>query len=329
MVLYAQLLVLLLIGRRFLVANFQYTADIMSYILFKAGEKTDGTSDFDAKALEYINSAYRKIWTGGGEFDVDINEDWTWLRSRSTFTLQTKITTGTVSVTNNSTTATLSATQATDVDNYYFKVDGHEDVFRISSHTGGSDTLTLDSVYTGDTDTAASYTLFKLDYTLASDAIEILSPMRVNRTNGNDGKVNGVSLNRLPPLQNVVGGVPNRFAYVDDTTIMFNKYAEDELIRVSYWYKKRPADLTDSGSEEPEVPLRHRHVIGNIALFDLLTDMNDDRAETYGLAAKQGLLAMSRENQSRISMMDGTFGAVLPRWDLLSTSNYEQEPYQS
>ena len=310
-------------------ANFKYTSDIIGYILFKAGEKIDGTSDYDSKAVEYVNSAYRKIWTGGGEFDVDINEDWTWLRARDTFTLQTAITTGTVSVTNDSVTATLSAAQAVDMDNRYFKVDGHEDVFRVSAHTASPDTLTLDSVYTGSTDATASYTLFQLDYTLASDAIEILAPMRVNRSNDNEGKVEGVSLDKLPPLQNVAGGVPSKFAYVDDTTIMFNKYAVDDLVRVNYWYKKRPADLTDSGSEEPEVPLRHRHVIGNIALFDLLMDMNDDRAETVGLAAKQGLLAMSRENQSRISMMSGTYGAIVPRWDLLTQLDYEAEPYQS
>ncbi len=310
-------------------ANFKYTSDIIAYILFKAGEKIDGTSDYDSKALEYVNAAYRKIWTGGSEFDVDINEDWTWLRARSTFTLQTAITTGTVSVTNDSVTATLSAAQAVDMDDRYFKVDGHEDVFRVSAHTASSDTLTLDSVYTGSTDATASYTLFKLDYTLASDAIEILAPMMANRVNNNEGRIDGISLNKLPPLQNIGGGIPNKFAYVDDTTIMFNKYAVDELVRVNYWYKKRPADLTDSGSEEPEVPLRYRHIIGNIALFDLLMDMNDDRSETYGLAAKQGLLSMSRENQARISMMDGTYGAIVPRWDLLAPLDYEVESYQS
>jgi hypothetical protein len=215
------------------------------------------------------------------------------------------------------------------MDDRYFKVDGHEDVFRVSAHTASSDTLTLDSVYTGSTDATASYTLFKLDYTLASDAIEILAPMIVNRVNNNEGRIDGISLNKLPPLQNIGGGIPNKFAYVDDTTIMFNKYAVDELVRVNYWYKKRPADLTDSGSEEPEVPLRYRHIIGNISLFDLLMDMNDDRSETYGLAAKQGLLSMSRENQARISMMDGTYGAIVPRWDLLAPLDYEVESYQS
>lgn len=309
-------------------ANFKYTNDIKKYILFKAGEKTDGTSDFDDKAIEYINAAYRKIWSGGGEFDEDINEDWLWLRTRSTLTLQPSITTGTVSVVNNSTTATLSTSQATDVTGYYFKIDEDEDIFRISSHTAATAGLTLDSVYTGSTNATANYTLFKLDYTFASDMIDILSPMTVNRSNDNDGKIEGVTLDKLP-LDIAIPGIPSMFAYVDDTTIRFNKYSSTDLIRVDYWYKKRPADLTDSSSEEPEIPLRHRHVIGNVALWDLLQDMNDDRAEATGLSAKNALLSMSRENQSRIAMSGGRYGQILPRWDLLNSRIDRREPYQS
>lgn len=310
-------------------ANFQFTQDIKKYILFKAGEKVDGTSDFDAKAIEYINAAYRKIWSGGGEFDVDINEDWLWLRTRGVITLQPKITTGTVSVTNDSVTATLSATQSTDVDNYYFKVEGANDVFKISSHTSGSDTLTLDSVYTGSTDTAASYILYKLDYIFATDSIDILSPMTTTRNNDNDGYIEGVTLDRIKPLNSVISGIPNKFAYLDDTQIRFDRYSDTDLIRIDYYYKKRPTDLTDSGSEEPEVPLRHRHVIGNVALWDLLLDMNDDRAEVVGLSAKNGLLAMSRENQARVAMMGGRYGHILPRWDLDTIERFNREPYQS
>lgn len=310
-------------------ANFKFTQDIKNYILFKAGEKTDGTSDFDTKAIEYINAAYRKIWSGGGEFDVDINEDWLWLRTRSTFTLLPKITTGTVSVTNNSTTATLSASQALDVDDYYFKIDGHEDVFRIATHTAATTGLVLDSVYTGTTDTSANYTLYKLDYTFETDTIDILSPMTTSRSNDNHGRIEGLTLDKMVPLVRMRSGIPNKFAYIDDNTVRFDRYMDTDLLRVDYWYKKRPADLTDSGSEEPEIPLRHRHILGNVALWDLLLDINDDRAETVGLSAKNGLLAMSRENQARIAMIGGRYGQILPRWDLDTVERFNREPYQS
>lgn len=310
-------------------ANLQYSSDILDYILFKSGEKTDGTSDFDDVALEYLNTAYRKIWMGGMEFDPTINEDWTWLRDKNTLTLQTKISTGTVSVTNNSASATLSATQATDLDDWFFKVDDHEDVFRVSAHTGGSAALTLDSVYTGDTNGTANYKVVKLEYALQSDVLHVLSPMQTQRSNGKLGRIDGIALQKIPPPHLIRAGVPENFAQVDESTVRFDRYADSELVRIDYRYKKRPADLTDSGSEEPLVPLRHRHVIGNIALFDILVDKNDNRSDTVGLIAKQGLKAMALENRYRQSIKDGTFGKIYSRIEQLNRDKSFIEPYAS
>jgi hypothetical protein len=313
-------------------ANLQYSSDLIEHVLFEGGQKTDGTSDFDAQVLIWLNANYKKIWQGGSEFDPAINEDWTWLREKGNIILQTKITTGTVSVTNNSATATLSANQATDMDDWFFKVDNYEGIFRVSAHTAASDTLTLDSVYTGDTDTSASYMLVKLDYTLASDAIEILTPMitahRANRWVGDNGKIHGVPLQSLPDPYELRAGIPYYFSQINETTVRFDRYADDDLIRVDYRYKKRPADLTDSGSEEPLVPRHHRHVLANMTLFDLLKAMNDDRADTVALIAKQGLKAMSVENQKRLSQMDGNYGKIHSRNDNYSRGRvYVGEPY--
>jgi hypothetical protein len=315
-------------------ANLKYSSDILDYILFRAGEKSDGTSDFDAQSLIYLNAAYKKIWQGGGEFDPAINEDWVWLRKSGNIILQSKISTGTVSVTNNSASATLSASQATDVAGWFFKIDGHEAVFKISVHGGGTDALTLDSVYTGDTNTTASYKLVKLDYTLANDAIEILSPMetyfKANRSFVYDGQIAGVSLQSVPYRNELLSGVPEYFSQIDATTVRFNRYADSDLIRIDYRYKKLPADLTDSGSEEPLVPLHHRHVLANIALYDLWTDKNDDRADSVSLVAKQGLKAMAVENQNRLSQMDHTYGKIHSRVDYCNSpygSRYVGEPY--
>ncbi len=317
-------------------ANLKYSSEIIDNVLFEGGEKTDGTSDFDAQSLIWLNANYRKIWQGGGEFDPAINEDWTWLRENGNIILQAKITTGTVSVTNNSASATLSASQATDVANWFFKVDTHEAVFRISVHGGSTDALTLDSVYTGDTNGTASYKLVKLEYTLASDVIEILSPMftsfRANRRFNFDGQIDGVPLQALPWQHELLAGVPEFFSQIDDTTIRFNRYADDDLLRVDYRYKKRPDDLTDSGSEEPLVPLRNRHVLSDMTLFDLYKAKNDDRADSIALEAKQGLKAMAVENQNRLSKMDGDYGRIRPRNDYFNSwygyrRQYVGEPY--
>jgi len=300
-------------------ANLTFSSDLIEYALFEGGEKTDGTSDFDSQALIWLNENYRKIWQGGGEFDPDINEDWVWLRKDGNLILDVKITTGTVSVTNNSATATLSASQATDVAGRFFKVDTHEGVFKISTHGGASATLTLDSVYTGDTNATASYKIVRLDYTLASDAIEVLAPMtttfKANRRFVWDGSISGVSLESVPWRTELLAGIPEFFSQISETEVRFNRYADDDLIRLDYRYKLRPSALTDSGSEEPALPLHHRHILANMTLFNLLRVKNDDRAEFVSLQAKAGLQAMAAENKVRLSQMDRDYGRVRPRGD--------------
>src|SRR5258708_12240753 len=58
----------------------KFTSEIVDDVLFRCGEPTDGTSDFDVTALNYVNRAYRAIWVGGGELVKDMNEPWLWLK---------------------------------------------------------------------------------------------------------------------------------------------------------------------------------------------------------------------------------------------------------
>src|SRR5262245_44852830 len=92
-------------------ANLQYTADILADALFRAGEPTDGNSDFADQALSYLNMAYMQICRGGAEIDPGVSEDWYWLRNDrpGVLILQPPITTLTVNATLGSTSATLSA----------------------------------------------------------------------------------------------------------------------------------------------------------------------------------------------------------------------------
>ena len=60
-------------------SNLQFSADILDDMLFRAGEPTDGTSEYESKALESLNRAYQALWMGGAELDTTINEDWWWL----------------------------------------------------------------------------------------------------------------------------------------------------------------------------------------------------------------------------------------------------------
>ena len=309
-------------------ANYQYSADLVNDVLFRVGEPTDGTSDFESAALQYLNRAYQIIWTGGGEFDETLNEEWWWLQKRppGVLTLQPKIVAGTVQVTNGSASLTFSsapdpALDASTASGWFFRVQDHPDVFRVSTHASGAVAATLDSVYTGPTATAKSYVLAKLEYPLATDVLRMFSPMRVAQESRNEIEGRSLtSLDRDYPLRLIQGGVPRAFAPVGERAVRFSHTggaSGTKLIRAEYDYLRRPADLTDSGSEEPLVPQPYRKVLADMAAFYVFLDKNDGRAEGAGKLAQGGLRAMAREQRRRQQITARTNGQIIPRPDQL------------
>ena len=300
-------------------ANLTTSEDIVNDVLFRNDEPTDGTSDFDAKVLEHVNRAYKAIWSNSGELDPEVHETWTWLRKSipGSIILEPSITDGTVAVTNDSAIATLSAPPADSMNNWFFKVDGFADVFRVEAHTAASAALTLSSIYTGATDTTASYRLFKLEYDLASDLRRVVFPMRVfqdskreiTRTSERDFQMRW-------PLNLIESGVPDAFIEVGERKIMFNRYGRttaDEFIRVEYDYEIVPDDLTDSAASIPLVPFEYRFIISDWASYLLSVDKDDDRFIIHANSARSGLGAMAQDNRDNIITQSKNVGAILPR----------------
>lgn len=293
----------------------QTSAELLDHALFQAHEKTDGTSDYETVAVTWLNWAYRAIWMGGNEFVSNRNPLWWWLRAEAPLILQPVIETGSVSVTNNSASATLSATQATSLAGRHFKVDSHADVFKISAHTAGTDALTLDSVYTGDTESGASYKAMLLEYDLASDLLYLISPMRAY---GTGRRVYGLSLRDLDeryPLDTIASGRPQHFAHVDEDTIRFSHYGGDsssELFRLDYDYLKRPSDLADD-ENEPLIPLRYRYVLADMVTMKILLDRDEFQlSEGVALQVRSTIAAMLSEHRARLGRL-GQQGRIFPR----------------
>jgi hypothetical protein len=299
-------------------ANLRFTSDIVDDVLFRGGETTDGSSDFEDAALGYINRAYRGIWMGGGELDPTTNERWLWLKKDppGVLILNPRIDVGTVIVTNNNATVTFSSAPAASVSGYFLQTEDDDAVFRVIAHIGGEATATLDSVYTGETGTHA-YRLMKLEYELAADALQIIAPMRVAGEWADD--IDGIELSVLDrdyPLSMTRGGTPDKFAMVTETKVRFNAYGgeeSDELIRVEYDYLQRPADLTNSGSEEPLIPLHYRQVLADYALGLLLTVKDDSRATAILTQAAAGLKAMAIDNKQRQRQISRSSARLYPR----------------
>lgn len=300
-------------------ANYTTSQDLVNDILVRGHELADGTSDFDSDVVTYLNRAYLGMIRGGSELDPDIDEAWWWLRAddQGVLTLNPVIDTGTVSVTNNSATITFSSAPTPSVAGRHFKVDDHADVFIISAHTATETGATLESVYTGATDTAASFKVFQLDYTLASDVLHLSQPM----TAFQDGqhKIIGIDLPELTtrwPRNEASSGVPKNFSMITDQAVRFSHFggtSSTDLIKIDYEYMKLPSDLADD-TNNPIVPREYRYILADWALAFLFARKDDAKAGDVAAIAQRGLRAMAKENRRRmIRQSGGAFGKIHPR----------------
>lgn len=295
-------------------ANYTTAKDLIDDALQRANEPTGGASEFQDLAIRLLNRAYQELWTGGGAFEPRINESWWWLRARGQLLLEPQVTSGTVSVTQGSDAITFSSAITTDLAGYHFQVDGHPDVFVIDTHGGSTDAATLDTVYTGDTESEANYQAFKVDYDLAADVLSLMHPMQTQRTERSIHLIGLEELHEAYPLTSIRDGVPDRFAMLDETKVRFNRAGDDdgEQIRVDYHYLFEPDDLEYTAASVPSVPRQYRKVLADMVVFWLLVQKNDERANGVGKQARAGIRAMVAENRRRWALQ-ANMGVIRPR----------------
>lgn len=182
--------------------------DLKASALWLSGEPQDGSSDYDAKSVDYLNVIYQTLVNGGtlGTRDVATaaglyshlveiaTTDWLWLRKFPPYAFVTTpailgsaatvnqstpppVIIGTVKVTNGSPTITFSIAPAVSVQGWrLFLVtqaagiaNAPLTVPRILQHTAHSVTATLDTGWPQETQTVANFVLFQAEYPLPTD----------------------------------------------------------------------------------------------------------------------------------------------------------------
>lgn len=293
-------------------SNLTYTSDLIEDTLTKAGEPTDGTSDYAGRALIYLNRAYTGLCLGGIEFAAEIDEDWLWLRKRppGVLTLATKITT-VASVTNGSTAVILSAAQTLDLDNYFFVAVGNNEWYRVASHTAGSANITLDAQYNGSTNATVTCYLYKLEYNLASDCLRVVSTLKGDAT----GEIDGCPLQTLEaiyPLNSISEGFPKLFAPITTNVIRIS-HSPLSSLRVEYQYLAKPTALANTANEEPVVPQEYRFILADIATYYLLVDKHSDKAAALPPSIRNNLFGMAKDNKYNLTKINSKFATTYPR----------------
>ena len=318
-------------------SNFQYTADILADAFFRSGENPSNAADYEEQAIRYLNNLYYQICRGGSELIPSIHEDWVWLRKPSPglLALQAPITTGTASVVRGDATVTLTVIPVDYINTqiavtyWFFKLQELPEVYRVASHTAPDTTFELDMPYLGPTASGLSYTLFKLDYDLASDCMRLIAPMRAFQNSGwnsrDDYKIYTCDLDTLEeqyPLSLMERGIPDFFSPIGETTagtkrVRFNRCGGPDrttVYRIEYEYLYRPTPLSLPGmSEEPVLPLQFRSILADYLAAYLLGVKNDDRAGSVAQMAAAGLQGMATENRYQTTTATKNSFRLMPR----------------
>ena len=311
-------------------ANLTSAQDIIEDVLKRAGQNTTTADPFYTRAVELVNRSRHDLIKGISPLNPkeQVNFKWAIRHPADNFIIQPKETTASsVSVTQSSSSVTFSSSITTDVAGWYLIMDGEKDVYRIATHGGSTDAATLDSVYTGTTNTTASFKLVKLEYELGSnDIVRLISPLTIFRTNLNDNpeyKVYGIGeeeFDRNYPLATVSQGTPEYYKVVkildNNWTIMLNRYSDTELIKAHYRIIPLYDDIdANSSNSSIIVPREFRYVIADWALSLLQVDKSDNKAGDSLAKAQAGYEAMVKSDKLTGKDLSPNYGQFVSRED--------------
>lgn len=268
-------------------------------------DQTDTVTDNRIKA--WLNEAYK---------DISAFFDWPWLLKQAIIQTQPDITTGTVSVTNSMTSATLSSAPSSSLgslaDQWALKIEGSDDFYFISSHTAGSDAVTLSNVYLGTTG-SKTYELKKLYYSLPSD-VDRLQDIRSTVDNHQLIELDPLTLDNLIPMPESGVNVPNYYYFFgydssQNWQIGFEATPSSSVNLLLRYYQK----ITDLSldADIPLVPVKFQNVIvyGAISLYGYMF-IDDTRVDKADSKFKEILTQMTRHAKPGKSKLP-----VIQPWD--------------
>lgn len=251
-----------------------------------------GVSATENVAKRAINTALHDIMIGYGE-------KFPWAERTAELLTQPSYTTGTVTISQGSTSLTGSSTAWNTANDFSVNnarvggklvIDGSKEVYTVSA-VGSDTSITLTSRFVGDDVSAGSYVYFEDEYALASDFLRPISFTSFD-TAGEVGLIGRSEFRRKYP-RNKTTGKPRIATLLDkafsgDTTpvrkVQFHQ-PPDAAYLFPYAYVTSNLAVTASGTEqaqlvndtdEPIMPLMFRHSIVFHALYNHYRDNKDD-----------------------------------------------------
>lgn len=252
--------------------------------------------------------------------DICAKQDWWWLRNYTVINTAPKITAGTVNVTEGSTSITFSTapqrfSSNVSVAGNVIVIPGSPSdpnaAYRIVSHTSGALAATLDAEFTGETDTTAGYTVYKIAYDLPANLAKLMTVKRF----GYLEPLQRIGIEDLSYLRswNTMEGAPQYYSIfntaidITSTTASDGSTVEsflrqiqvhpypDQAYRMEIWYK-----LQQSGDVESDcdLPLDYQQalVYGTLSRCYSVF-MNDTERGAYFLNLFNDVMALMAAQQ--------------------------------
>ena len=308
---------------------FATTTELAQLVEKELGHNLTSSSSQRTDIVSHLDRANKIVHAGGGLLNA--TDDGRRSRDEIVFsfarsptplvlTLRPAITTPTVTVTREATTLTFDAAPdgVNSVTGYYIRINGEDEVYRISAHTAAATTATIDGGYVGPSDaSAATCAIFKLQYELGSNTIaQLISPINVfskNRSQKHISVVDKDELQKQYPLSNIYQEFPSMAAVVKElagtVTLQFNSYPSD-LERIEVDYVATPTTL-DTSTSNPVLPEPYRPALAYLAAYFISSRNNDSRAQELLKMAKEMFAELVLWNERLMSSGDSDFGRIV------------------
>jgi hypothetical protein len=274
-----------------------YGLDIINNFLWRVRQLQllkEGQTEFYDVARDHVNRAYYEILT---------DKPWPWALKDPPGVLNVvaKVT-GTATIAHDSTSITLGATISSSMAGRWFEIDSEEVPYRISAHTAGTASLTLDATYKEVAVSYGAFTIYKDEYTLASDCLRVWGAKNRNDPNGIVDVVDANYMHEELPDRSTYsvnsGGKNNTqitMTIVQGEKARISPWPDTDDITIEYSYCVKPtSDLSfdKTTNDTPLVPLESRYVISDKAMFNLLSDLGDEKMLTFDGIVKRGIQKM-------------------------------------
>lgn len=244
-----------------------------------------------------------KRWINKSQQKILRYREWPFNRGSTPLVVQTvtDYTTGTVATTAASTTVTFSATIAASKAGQYLQTSSSNDWYRITSHTAGTATATLE-IAALNTATAATYTIRKIFYSTDSTVDRLIaisqavSPYQLTETSPEFFQaVNPGFLSSGTPRIYMPAGLDS------SGFVQFRLWPNpDAALNLSIEYLKTATDMS-SDSDVSVIPAKwHTSVLLEGAKIDAFEFLDDDRKKTSVIEFANSLEEMASEYETSL-----------------------------